>query len=419
MRGTAASGSHSCAPLPGPGLAVLARVARTLASVALALTLLASPAAARAQTVASIAARGACSTAGVEGISAQLAETQMCMRPGFFVEFAPHAGITLSSSRIHPFLQASARDALWAAARTRPITVNSAFRTLADQYVLYHSGGCGLAATPGRSNHQTGVAIDVNDYATVRSALEAQGCRWLGSSDPVHFDCPGSDGRADAIRAFQVLWNLNNPGDRIAEDGLYGPQTESRLGRSPAGGFAMSGCAPTTCEAHCEGSVIVGADCGRGDCAAFGAYCSTAGTSAPRCVSAFCVADASEAPRAHGVCLPDGRVAQCGADGAVSGAMDCAPGTMCVVMGDAAACEAPVMPGSDGGPRVEVDAGALPPSGDAMPTMLGSDAGVDDGSDPRGVRLSGGCAAAPGTSSSAPVLGLLALLALCARRRRR
>ena len=96
-----------------------------------------------AQTVRDIANRGACSTSGLEGISAQLAEAQRCQNPGAFVRFAPHPGISLSSSRVHPYLQASARDALHRAAARTPITINSAFRTLADQYVLYHSGGCG------------------------------------------------------------------------------------------------------------------------------------------------------------------------------------------------------------------------------------------------------------------------------------
>lgn len=208
--------------------------------LALVLSLLAAPT--FAQTVRDIANRGACSTSGLEGISAQLAEAQRCQNPGAFVRFAPHPGITLSSSRVHPYLQASARDALHRAAARRAITVNSAFRTLADQYVLYHSGGCGLAARPGSSNHQSGRAVDVASYSTVRSTLESEGCAWLGSRDPVHFDCPGGDQRSQAVLAFQKLWNLNNPGDRIAEDGAYGPQTESRLARTPAGGFAADGC---------------------------------------------------------------------------------------------------------------------------------------------------------------------------------
>ena len=134
------------------------------------------------------------------------------------------------------------RRMIQTAASSQPLTINSAFRTLADQYVLYHSGGCGLAARPGSSNHQSGRAVDVQNYSAIRSILESEGCSWLGSRDPVHFDCPGGDQRSQAILAFQKLWNLNNPGDRISEDGAYGPQTESRLAATPAGGFANDGC---------------------------------------------------------------------------------------------------------------------------------------------------------------------------------
>ncbi|MGE3631260.1 MAG: MYXO-CTERM sorting domain-containing protein, partial [Sandaracinaceae bacterium] len=208
---------------------------------------------------------------------------QSCLRPGSFVSFAPHAGITLSSSHIHAFMQASARDALHRAAASHSLTINSAFRTLADQYVLYHSGACGLAATPGRSNHQSGRAVDVGNYSAARSALEAAGCVWLGSSDPVHFDCPGTDLRNDSVLAFQRLWNRNNPSDRIAEDGLYGPQTEARVSRSPSGGFATSGCAPMTCTPTCEGDGFTDAMCNHTSCPG-GQVCEMSG--APSCVAA-------------------------------------------------------------------------------------------------------------------------------------
>lgn len=210
----------------------------------LALTLLALPPVASAQTVATVAARRECSTAGVVGISRQLVETQTCMFPGVFVNAAPHTGINLSSSRIFSLAQSSARDALWSAARTTPLTINSMFRTLADQYVLYHSGACGLAATPGNSNHETGIAVDLANWSAALRAMTNAGCRHpYPGRDDVHFDCPGSDRRADSIRAFQHLWNVNNASDRIAEDGSYGPITAARVARSPAGGFSRGGCA--------------------------------------------------------------------------------------------------------------------------------------------------------------------------------
>ncbi len=226
-------------PLALP-FALLAAVATTFA---------AAPAA-EAQTLQAVAAQGACSTAGVTKLSDQLVQVQMCLTPGTFVAFTPHAGVTLTSTQVHPYLLATARDALWAAAATTPVQVNSAFRTIADQYVLYYSGACALAATPGNSNHETGRAVDLENWSAAISAMAAAGCvHSYPSSDPVHFDCPGTDHRSDSILAFQRLWNANNPGDVIAEDGAYGPMTEARLAKSPSTGFAkLPACGATTAD---------------------------------------------------------------------------------------------------------------------------------------------------------------------------
>ncbi|MCB9614054.1 MAG: D-alanyl-D-alanine carboxypeptidase family protein [Sandaracinus sp.] len=378
---------------------------------------------ARAQTVRDLANRGACSTAGLDGISAQLAEAQMCLRPGAFVRFAPAPGITLSSSRIHPFLQASARDALHRAASRTSITINSAFRTLADQYVLYHSGGCGLAARPGQSNHQTGRAVDVQNYSAARSALEGAGCSWLGSSDPVHFDCPGTDRRSDAILAFQKLWNVNNPSDRIDEDGLYGPQTESRLGRTPAAGFARGACG---CDAACDGNTIVRADCSRETCEG-GLTCTAEG--GLRCVDPACPATGSETR-----CDGDGVLA---CENGSAARMACDAGEVCM----ASACVSAVCGESDGDVCVDGSTvascvgGALADmrvcdfgctAGTCLPAPTGdasvgdSDAGVPSGESDGGFRpvptsAKGGCSAAGDARGLAPLL----LLGLFVRRRRR
>ena len=58
----------------------------------------------------------------------------------------------------------------------------------------------------------------------------------------MHFDYTGPgavDYRGVDVLAFQQLWNLNHPEAPIDEDGDYGPQTESRLKKSPAKGFAV------------------------------------------------------------------------------------------------------------------------------------------------------------------------------------
>ena len=215
----------------------------------LSLSLLLLGATASAQTVSGVAAQGRCSTAGVEAVSRQLVETQICLFPSVFVNVTPRTGISVSESRLFTLAQASTRDALWTAARTTPLQINSMFRTLADQYVLYHSGACGLAARPGQSNHETGIAVDLANWSAALRAMTSAGCRHpYPGSDDVHFDCPGTDRRSDSVRAFQRLWNTNNPGDRIGEDGAYGPMTEARLARAPAAGFARNGCTtvPTT-----------------------------------------------------------------------------------------------------------------------------------------------------------------------------
>jgi hypothetical protein len=129
------------------------------------------------------------------------------------------------------------------------VQINSAFRTVAQQFLLvkwHQAGRCGIsaAAAPGRSNHESGRALDIQNWSSVRTAMRNVGWSWLGSSDPVHFDHYGSaDIRGKDVLAFQRLWNRNNPGDKISEDGAYGPQTEARLRKSPSTGFATgAGC---------------------------------------------------------------------------------------------------------------------------------------------------------------------------------
>jgi hypothetical protein len=142
-----------------------------------------------------------------------------------------------------------------------------------------------------------------------------------------------------------------------------------------------------SCEAHCEGSKIHGADCGVGDCAAYGAtctedalgvrcvytqcpaqgtvdacldqdhiatckdglptnvgdcsafaaYCSLAGGSA-HCASYFCAAP-SEKPIAHDGCFLDGSVMHCDDKGVVTKLDPCPDGTKCSVF-PAPHCEA-------------------------------------------------------------------------------
>jgi hypothetical protein len=166
-----------------------------------------------------------CSTAVVIGLSKQIAQEAGCENPASFVSFQGAAGITLASSAVLPFLVKGARDDLEKVAAGNSLDVTSALRTLAQQYLLYEwfaQGKCGItaAATVGNSNHEGGRAVDLGNYSARISAMAAHGWAHDVAGDPVHFDHTASpDDRGQDIKAFQVLWNANNPNETIAADG--------------------------------------------------------------------------------------------------------------------------------------------------------------------------------------------------------
>lgn len=207
---------------------------------------------------------GTCSTAVVLGLSKQIADEVGCINSTGLVRFNPSTRIQVTSSAVLPYLGKSAKTALEGVSTT--VQINSAFRTVAQQYLLYRwylAGRCGIsaAARPGRSNHESGRALDVANYSTARSALTARGWSWFGSGDRVHFDYLGSpDIRGLDVRAFQRLWNRNHPSDTIAEDGLYGPQTEARLRMAPATGFAQGASCTTANEYRADVVQVDGPD---------------------------------------------------------------------------------------------------------------------------------------------------------------
>ncbi len=87
-----------------------------------------------------------------------------------------------------------------------------------------------------------------------------------------------------------------------------------------------------SCAAHCEGTVLVGSDCGRGDCGAFGSRCVQDALGA-RCAFAFCP-DTGE----RDVCWNGSHVGHC-SNGALTSQGDCATyGARCVADGAGARC---------------------------------------------------------------------------------
>ena len=191
-----------------------------------------------------------CSTGDVLALSVQIADEVNCMAPGMLVRFDPMPGVEFTGSAVLPYLGEQARDDLYAATAgaTEPARINSAFRTVVQQYLLrrwFELGRCGItaAADPGRSNHESGRALDIDNYDQWISVLDAHGWAHDVAGDPVHFDHLASpDIRGADVLAFQRLWNRNAPEDPIAEDGDYGPTTEARVKQAPAEGFGIGAC---------------------------------------------------------------------------------------------------------------------------------------------------------------------------------
>jgi len=197
-----------------------------------------------ASTVADYQSSG-CSTAVVLGLSRQIADEMHCAMPNALVPFDSTPSIVFTNSAVLPYLEESAQLDLVSVASTHTLQINSAFRTIAGQYLLYQwylQGRCGIAAaaTVGSSNHETGRALDLANADAVIAAMAADGWDHDVPGDAVHFDhLTSGDLRGEDTRAFQELWNRNHPEDTIGEDGLYGPETEARLKQAPATGFAL------------------------------------------------------------------------------------------------------------------------------------------------------------------------------------
>jgi len=198
------------------------------------------------KTVKQVVDEAKCSTGVVSGLATQLVEYINRIKPNMMTDLTGASRISLSGAAAEvPYIQTTTYNYIKQVLVARSgstLTINSALRTLPQQLILYkwyQNAKCGitLAAKPGSSNHESGLAVDVQESSAWRTAFESNSCKWQGSNDPMHYTCPGSSLGTTSTIAFQKLWNCNNPNDKIAEDGAYGPTTEAKLLASPVGGF--------------------------------------------------------------------------------------------------------------------------------------------------------------------------------------
>ncbi len=208
----------------------------------------------------------------------------------------------------------------------------------------------------------------------VKSAAFSSFPLWLASYGPV---CP-------ILPTPWSHWVMHQYSSSGSIPGISGRVDVNIFDGTHANLLALAGAAPPACTPRCDGSVIVSADCGRGDCAPYGArcvddklgvrcvfslcpavgqaeicldgrtaahcsngalasrsdcgasagFCSTAGATATtaRCVSSSCVQSPSEVPVAHDTCTSGGRILHCDENGAAT-PEDCAEGQGCTVIG--------------------------------------------------------------------------------------
>jgi lysozyme family protein len=147
------------------------------------------------------------------------------------------------AENVHPYLSKKAEESLGKVVYTKNLYINSCYRTVAQQLILYQNAKmCGLvAAKPGTSNHQSGLAIDIEDSHYWADQLETLGWNKLGSFDDMHFDFNGINLQALSIKAFQILANKNNY--VLTTDGTLGEKTFYALQHAPVEGFE-NGLAP-------------------------------------------------------------------------------------------------------------------------------------------------------------------------------
>lgn len=201
---------------------------------------------------------GTCSTDQIATVSIQTQSNLNCNQPQTWVSLAGYPGITLGSgASVTPFLQTSAAASLKSVvdankAKAGNILITSALRTAVAQHILYQwslKNKCGItvAATPGNSNHNGGLAIDTTSSKYMRPMKNAGWTQPPG--DSVHLDYPISDVPLSqlgpvTIKAFQSLYNQNVPlAQRIPVTGIYDDATGVAMDSVVTSGFSNTACA--------------------------------------------------------------------------------------------------------------------------------------------------------------------------------
>jgi hypothetical protein len=192
-------------------------------------------------------------TLGIAGISNQLCFEAVKM--GFLKKIDSDRVTCDPDSLVHLYLHPQAAAALSKVATLHPVVVSTCYRTLAQQYVLKQNL-TSLVAAVGRSDHGSGMSIDLTNWDKLTDILPRHGfSQTYQIRDAVHWDYSGiPDHRSETVRAFQRLWNRNNP-NKLEEDGVVGNRVLFALSNTPVNGFIDSDCPRFLCF-HDEGKDV-------------------------------------------------------------------------------------------------------------------------------------------------------------------
>lgn len=154
---------------------------------------------------------------------------------------------------LFPYCQTSTKNALriFLEAYGKPLTINNAYRSVVAQTVLYNNKNLknNRVGEPGKSDHQNGISLDIEEWEQVKNLLIEHGWKWTyEQTDAMHFDWTNDieQIKDKTVKAFQSLWNnANAESEHLIVDGDLGDiqvsQTFKCINNSPAEGFPNVG----------------------------------------------------------------------------------------------------------------------------------------------------------------------------------
>jgi hypothetical protein len=186
----------------------------------------------------------------VTGLSRQLVDAINCLRPGTLVDIPLDAVLRMLEAGRPNLIDGRALADLRAAAADgdRQMVVRWAYRDVGLQQLFWLQDayqGCAVAARPGGSNHQNGLAVDLNDWAYWEPIMRRHGWENNLANDRVHFDYQRVEDiglGSFSLYAFQELWNLNHPEAPLPTGGALDAETDAALAGAPIEGLARDLC---------------------------------------------------------------------------------------------------------------------------------------------------------------------------------